>query len=70
MFRDRYELGDVVAVQWNRDLATLFPRAPHHGCRQMMRADGDRWVPFDPPRCADYHCPRCGAPCNMMGAHR
>lgn len=68
---DRYELGDVVAVEWNTFLRAQFPHADHTRCRQEMFADHDtgRWVPFHPPRCVDWHCPRCGKPCNGFGHH-
>ena len=69
----RYEvIGDgPIAVQWNDALAELFPWADHRNCRQRMWVDEQtqRWQPYDPPRCVDYHCPRCGASTNVMGHH-
>lgn len=66
---DRYELRELVAVEWNTLLRAQFPHAEHTGCRQMMRPDMDseRWVPFDPPRCVDWHCPYCGESCGSNG---
>lgn len=79
MSLDRYRLGELLAVQWNDDMAQRFPNADHHGCRQLMRQGPliqgpfeepyRDWVPFDPPRCSGYHCNRCGAPTNMFGHH-
>jgi hypothetical protein len=68
---DRFILGDVVAVGWNPELAAKFPDADHWGCTQLMRqADsGIGWMPFDPPQCRGYHCPKCGVATNMMGHH-
>lgn len=65
----RYQLGDVVAVEWNPSLAKRFPAADHHGCRQSMWHDGDTWQRFDPVRCHGYHCPTCGAATGGYG-HR
>ena len=67
MSLDRYQLGYVVAVSWNDDMARRFPNADHHGCRQEMRDMGDRYTPFDPPRCHGYHCNRCGAATGSFG---
>lgn len=65
---DRYLVDPTpVAVQWNDALAQQFPNADHHGCRQSMRDEGDRFVPFDPPLCHGYHCPHCGNACGMYG---
>lgn len=68
---DNYELREIVAVQWNPVLAEQFPNAEHRNCRQAMRANHDTnmWEPYDPPRCVDYHCHKCGNPCNVMGHH-
>lgn len=66
---DRYELGEVVAVQWNPALAAEFPDAKHTHCRQAMWHDSDSWRPYNPPRCVGYHCPKCGAPVNSYGHH-
>ena len=68
---ERYELGPVVAVQWNNELADRFPNADHTGCRQSLRhiTELGVWEPFTPALCHDYHCPNCGNPCNYTG-HR
>lgn len=68
---EHYEIiGDgPIAIGWNPQLAELFPNADHVGCRQQMWVDGDHWQPFDPPKCVDYHCPRCGTACNVFGHH-
>ena len=62
---------ELVAVQWNPDMAQRFPNADHTGCRQLMRRlpDGRTWVPCDPPQCHGWHCNRCGAPTNSYGHH-
>jgi len=65
----RYQLGDVVAVEWNPSLAERFPAADHHGCRQEMWHNGEYWKPFNPVRCGGYHCPHCGAATGSFG-HR
>lgn len=65
----QYQLGDMVAVQWNPDLADRFPDADHRGCRQSMREVNGLLKPFYPALCHGYHCPRCGAPTNMYGHH-
>jgi len=69
----RYQItGDPVAVQWNAQMAQLFPNADHHGCRQKLRADpagGRQWAPCDPVQCLGYHCPQCGAATGQYG-HR
>lgn len=71
LFQDRYELGDTVAELWNSALAKRFPNISHRMCFQQMHVeDGQQYpVPFDPPRCQDWHCPRCGRACNMYGHH-
>lgn len=63
----RYQLGDVVAVEWTAEMAEQFPEADHHGCRQEMWHNGQYWRSYDPPRCHGYHCPKCGAPCGYNG---
>lgn len=70
----RYQIiGAPVAVQWDAQMAQLFPNADHRGCRQRMRADptdgSGHWAPCDPPQCLGYHCPRCGAATGSFG-HR
>lgn len=71
VFEDRYELLDVVAELWNPALARRFPRTDHQMCFQQMHADDHTpyAVPYNPPRCQDWHCPRCGEPTGMYG-HR
>jgi hypothetical protein len=76
MSLDRYQLGEIVAVGWNEDMAKRFPNADHRGCRQEMRqpppdSRGIRrpWIAYDPPRCHGWHCNRCGAPTNSYGHH-
>lgn len=67
---DDYQLGQTLAVQWNPELADLFPDADHTGCRQLHTVSDDgRWVATVPARCLDWHCPLCGQPCNIMGHH-
>ena len=66
----RYQtIGGPVAVQWNAQMAQMFPAADHHGCRQEMNHNGTYWVSFNPPRCHGYHCPNCGAATGSFG-HR
>lgn len=70
MSLDNYKFIEMVAVQWNPDMAARFPNAEHDGCRQMLQiADDGTHEAFDPPRCVGYHCNRCGAPTNMYGYH-
>lgn len=64
-----YSSGELLCVLWNDDLAARFPHADHTGCRQMMQESPSGWVPYDPPRCHGWHCPRCGAPTNGFGHH-
>ena len=64
-----YQLGDLLAVGWNDDMAARFPNADHNGCRQEMRQLLDRWAPYVPARCVGHHCNRCGAPTNSYGHH-
>ena len=78
-----YKIMELLAVQlnavsesflavtelWNEELAARFPNADHHECRQLMRQDGDKWVPYSPVRCAGWHCRLCGSPTNIMGHH-
>lgn len=66
---DNYELEELVAVQWNVKLAAEFTDAKHTFCRQEMFHDGNRWVSHVPVKCVGWHCPRCGAPTNVMGHH-
>ena len=68
---DNYELGEVVAQLWSPALGKRFPGTSHTTCFQAMRIiNGQQWpAPYDPPRCQDWHCPRCGAPTNMYGHH-
>lgn len=71
----RYRITELVATEWNAEMAARFPNADHHGCRQQMRKappisyKRGPWIPYEPPRCMDWHCNRCGAPTGMMG-HR
>lgn len=67
MSLDRYQLGYVVAVSWNDEMAARFPNADHYGCRQEMWHDGERWQRHDPVRCHGYHCNRCGAATGSFG---
>ena len=69
MSLDRYRLGELLAVQWNDQMAQRFPAADHHGCRQKMRPINDRWQPYSPVQCMGYHCNRCGAATNSYGHH-
>jgi hypothetical protein len=66
---NRYQIGELLAAQWNDEMAQRFPNAEHRGCRQEMREVIDRWQPYDPPRCRGYHCNRCGAQTNSFGHH-
>lgn len=71
ILNDRYEIGDLVAVQWSERMAALFPHADHTGCYQSMRMVPELgWRPFSPALCHDWHCPRCGAPTNSHGHHQ
>ena len=65
-----YELGELLAVEWNDDMAERFPNADHDTCRQEVIWDDGNWRPYDPPRCHGWHCNRCGAPTNSYGHHR
>jgi hypothetical protein len=69
MSLDRYQLGEVLAVAWNPEMAARFPRADHTGCRQEAYLDGNQWKPYNPVRCSGWHCNRCGAPTNSYGHH-
>lgn len=70
MSLDRYRLGELLAVQWNDEMAQRFPNADHHGCRQLMQLTEDKgWQPHSPVMCSGYHCNRCGVPTNMFGHH-
>lgn len=66
----RYELGELVAVQWSEEMRARFPYADHSGCYQSLRRTDGGWVPFSPALCHDWHCPRCGAPTNGYGHHQ
>lgn len=65
----KWQLGELLAVSWDADMASRFPNADHASCRQQMQPGPDGWEPFDPPRCAGFHCNRCGAPTNSYGHH-
>ncbi len=69
MSLDRYTLGELMAVTWNAEMAQRFPNADHRGCRQEGYLDGNEWKPYNPVRCAGWHCNRCGAPTNGFGHH-
>ena len=70
MSLDDYELADVVAVEWNDELAARFPDADHTGCRTRYRiTEAGKWVPVEPIACVGWHCPNCGQPTNLMGHH-
>lgn len=64
---EHYQPGEVLAIQWNTEMAARFPNADHHGCRQEMWHDGTYWKTYSPPRCSGYHCNRCGAATGMFG---
>jgi len=64
-----YQLGELLAVGWNPEMAVRFPNADHYGCRQEMSQLADRWAPYVPARCVGYHCNRCGAATNSYGHH-
>ena len=66
---NNYEILELIAVQWNPKLAEKFPTADHRTCRQQMRPVNDRWVPYIPAKCVDYHCPHCGIARGVMGRH-
>lgn len=71
MTLDNYTLGELLAVQWNPELAKQFPNADHRACRQEMRWDESKgWQSYNPVRCIGWHCHRCGEPTNMMGHHK
>lgn len=65
----KWQLRELVAVQWNPEMAQRFPNVEHTFCRQEFAQQGGRWVPMDPPRCMGWHCNRCGAPTNAWGHH-
>lgn len=67
---ENYRFEELLAVQWNPELAAQFPNADHWQCRQEMMHDGEKWVPYSPVRCIGWHCPRCGEPTNLMGHHQ
>jgi len=62
-----YTLEELVAVQWNPELAEQFPDASHVGCRQITERRDGRWQPSIPPRCLGWHCPRCGEGTGSFG---
>ena len=66
-----YQLGELLAVEWNDEMAQRFPDVDHTMCRQELwnQNDGLGWRPFDPPHCRGWHCNRCGAPTNSYGHH-
>ncbi|TXH16446.1 MAG: hypothetical protein E6R06_31085 [Mycobacterium sp.] len=59
----RFELGELLAVEWNADMAQRFPNADHNGCRVQVDTEGQVVA------CHDWHCNRCGAPTNSYGHH-
>jgi hypothetical protein len=65
----RYQLGELVAVEWSADMAQRFPNVSHIGCRQEVWHDGAQWQTYDPPHCQGWHCNRCGAATNSYGHH-
>lgn len=58
---DRFQFVELVAVQWNDDMAQRFPNMNHAMCRQYDDGNG--------LRCMGWHCNRCGVPTNMYGHH-
>ncbi|WPH57705.1 hypothetical protein [Mycobacterium phage WXIN] len=66
---NRWELGELIAVSWNDEMAERFPNADHTSCRQELHHDGNDWQPFSPVRCHGPHCNRCGAPTDCQGGH-
>lgn len=71
LFADRYQMGDIVAELWSDKLARRFPNTSHRNCFQALRLVDGQYdpQPFIPPRCQDWHCPKCGRACNMYGHH-
>jgi hypothetical protein len=65
----KWKITELLAVAWNPEMAQRFPNADHAGCRQQMRGTPNGFEPFDPPRCAGWHCNRCGQPTNSYGHH-
>lgn len=65
----RYRITELLCVMWNDDMAARFPDANHIDCRQEMRVAHNGYLPFDPVRCIDWHCNRCGQSTNSMGHH-
>lgn len=61
--RNRWQLGELVAVMWNDEMAARFPSADHTLCRVEVDSLG-RVL-----RCMGWHCNRCGAPTNYQGGH-
>lgn len=64
-----YEMLDLLAVQWNDQLAARFPNVNHSTCRQLFQHNGEKWVPYEPVRCIGWHCHKCGEQTNLMGHH-
>lgn len=71
MLDGSYRLEECVAELWSPALARRFPNIDHRACFQAMRLIDGIYnpQPFNPPRCQDWHCPRCGKACNMYGHH-
>lgn len=60
----------MMITAWNAQLAQKFPHADHRNCvqrREELRGFG--LVPYDPPRCLDYHCVDCGRRSTVLGRH-
>lgn len=66
----KWRITELLAVQWNPEMAQRFPNAEHAGCRQECYPDENGWAKsYDPPRCVDWHCNRCGQATNSFGHH-
>lgn len=67
----KWKLTELLAVQWNPEMAQRFPNAEHAGCRQEMRPTDSPagFEPYDPVRCVGWHCDRCGQATNSYGHH-
>lgn len=48
MTLEKYDIREMLCVQWNPSLAAQFPNADHWQCRQEMMHDGQKWVPYNP----------------------
>ncbi|QFG04906.1 hypothetical protein SEA_NITZEL_81 [Mycobacterium phage Nitzel] len=68
-FNERFQMLELMAVEWNDEMAARFPNASHVGCRQQVWHDGIGWRSFEPVRCRDLHCNRCGSPTGCYGQH-